>query len=126
VFQSRQARRKARRIFYRPNLLHFPLYALPVVIIIHGTLRTISSACQTSETQYYVKSQTIRFPDVSLAHSAKSKSNLLFPPRYSSGSRTGQRSKERKYGMRERPAILAAWKLNCEVHHDHIFSNADV
>lgn len=84
-------------IFYRSNLLHFPLYALLVVIIIRGTLRTISSACQTSETQYYVKSQTIRFLDANLAHSAKSKSNLLFPPRYSSNCtkrlNSSQRSK---------------------------------
>jgi len=63
----------------------------------HYTLGTISSACQTSETQYYVKSQAIRFLDASLAHSAKSKSNLLFPPRYSSNCtkrlNSSQRSK---------------------------------
>lgn len=34
----------------------------------HGT---ISSACQTSETQYYVKSQAIRFLDASLARALR-------------------------------------------------------
>lgn len=105
-----------------------------------------------TETQYYVKSRAIRFLDASLARPAKSKPNLLFPPRYSSNctkrlnssrrsKRTAPRS-ERDEGetknakppgihrgrKRGAPCYFSCVevKLQGTSSPDHIFSTTDV
>lgn len=54
---------KACRIFYHLRPAHLYARVTSRYNYSRYTLGTISSACQTSETQYYVKSQAIRFLD---------------------------------------------------------------